>query len=112
MLEAGNLGADDVRVLARGGHRLEMLFQSVESRLEGGERIANFVRDTGGQRAERGEFLLPFKQGLAAHQFRSQRRDGVTVDYPAYRRNQGQQQDDAGDENSPETSKRSRGVGK
>ena len=90
MFEAGNLGADDVRILARGGHSVEVLLQSVEARFEGGERIAYLVSDAGGQRAERGELLLPFEQGLAAHQFGSQGRNGVTVDHPAYRGHQGQ----------------------
>ena len=109
--EAGNLGADDVRVFSRGGHGLQMFLQSVKARLERGERVANFVGDASGQRAEGDEFLLSFEQVLAMHQFGLQRRDHVTVDHPSHGRDQSQQHHNAPGEDAPETGERSTGSG-
>ena len=58
------LGADDVRVLARGGHGLQVFVQRIKARFERRERVANFMRNAGRQRAERGQLFLPFDQTL------------------------------------------------
>ena len=88
-----------------------MFFQSVEPRLERGERVANLVGDPGGQGAERGEFLLPFKHGLTLDQLEAQRRNGVAVNHPAQCRDQQQQHHDTGNEHVLQAGERSGGVG-
>ena len=88
-----------------------MFLQSIKTRLERRERVANLVGDAGGQRAECGEFLLLFEQGLTVDQFGAQRRDRIAVDNPAHRHDQSQQQHDTYHENFPKRVERICGAG-
>src|SRR5215471_6652864 len=66
-LQAGDLCTNNICVLSRGWHDLQMFLQGVQSRLEGRKRIANLVSDAGSQGPERGKLLLLFKQHLSAN---------------------------------------------
>ena len=104
--EAGDFAADDFGVLAGQERRVQVLVERVEAGLDGGKRVADFVRDAGGERAERGEFFLFFQDGLALHEFGAQRSYLVAVEDDAERRHEREHESHAAKEERAEVGQR------
>ena len=97
--EPADFVGDDLGVGVFRGAGRQMLLLEEEPGLDGGERVADFVGDAGGQHAEGSELFLALQQRLAFHQLDPQRRDQLAIDHHGQSPARQQQQDQRSEQN-------------
>lgn len=79
-VQAVDLVADDEGIFVGRGAGHERSLQREEPGADGGQRIADFVRDARGEFAEMRHLLMTFDDGVAFDQAAAEREDDATVD--------------------------------
>ena len=110
-LQAADFLRDDLGIFKLGRARLQMLSLNEQPRLDGRERIADFVGDTGGEHAQRGQFFLAFHQRLAFDQFGLQWSDQFAIDDDGQATARHQQQREGNQQQNDEIIERFLGIG-
>ena len=98
----------DVGVFRGGGLKFFLLDE--QGGFDGGERVADFMGDAGGEHAEGGQFFMALDQRLAFPQFDLQRGDQMPVNAEREPRAEDEQQPEEDEDREPELGQRAVGV--